>query len=75
MGGSSGATRRASDGCWGLDRVAFMKVLSDIREIRDEVMHFSPDPLSAKQDLTLVNFVKCPSIMDRGRTADVAQLA
>ncbi|WP_329110084.1 hypothetical protein OG792_14490 [Micromonospora sp. NBC_01699] len=31
--------------CWPLDRVTFIKRLQEIRKIRNDVMHFNPDPL------------------------------
>src|SRR5260370_12494544 len=34
---------------WGLDRSIFIKQLHDIRLIRNEIMHFSPDPLDEEQ--------------------------
>jgi restriction system protein len=34
---------------WALDRVVFIEELHDIRLIRNEVMHFSPDPLDEEQ--------------------------
>jgi restriction system protein len=34
---------------WGLDRVIFIAQLHDIRLIRNEIMHFSPDPLDEEQ--------------------------
>jgi hypothetical protein len=34
---------------WGLDRVIFISELHDIRLIRNEIMHFSPDPLEEEQ--------------------------
>jgi restriction system protein len=34
---------------WGLDRVIFIADLNDIRSIRNEIMHFSPDPLEEEQ--------------------------
>jgi restriction system protein len=34
---------------WGLDRSIFIRQLHDIRSIRNEVMHFSPDPLDEDQ--------------------------
>jgi restriction system protein len=34
---------------WGLDRAIFIAELQDIRLIRNEIMHFSPDPLDDEQ--------------------------
>jgi hypothetical protein len=43
---------------WPFDRAEFIKALEEVRAIRNDVMHFSPDPLSDTQDLALLNFVK-----------------
>ncbi len=32
---------------WPLDRVAFVKRLDELRDVRNDVMHFNPDPVSA----------------------------
>jgi predicted transcriptional regulator len=32
---------------WPLDRVSFIERLSELREVRNDVMHFNPDPLPA----------------------------
>lgn len=34
---------------WGLDRIIFIAELHDVRLIRNEIMHFSPDPLDEEQ--------------------------
>ena len=34
---------------WALDRAIFIADLNDIRSIRNEIMHFSPDPLDEEQ--------------------------
>jgi restriction system protein len=34
---------------WGLDRVIFVTELHEVRQIRNEIMHFSPDPLDDDQ--------------------------
>lgn len=39
-----------------IDRKVFSKQLDDIRRIRNDVMHFNPDPLEDKDLLTLRNF-------------------
>jgi len=41
-----------------LERTVFIKSLDEVREIRNEIMHFSPDPLEAAQNRTLRNFVR-----------------
>jgi len=41
-----------------LDRVEFVEKLDKIREIRNDVMHFYPDPLEAEELLTLHRFAK-----------------
>ncbi|MEV0488058.1 CBS domain-containing protein [Streptomyces sp. NPDC050508] len=43
---------------WQVDRSTFIKALDSVREIRNEVMHFSPDPLLDDQNARLVNFLK-----------------
>jgi restriction system protein len=43
---------------WALDRKVFIDGLHKVRAIRNEVMHFSPDPLDDDQVITLENFVK-----------------
>jgi hypothetical protein len=42
---------------WPVDRAEFINALNDIKTIRNEVMHFSPDPLSSDQEEALSNFV------------------
>ena len=39
---------------WTLDRVEFVKGLEDVKELRNDLMHFSPDP-PTKDDLSMVN--------------------
>lgn len=41
---------------WPVERKEFVDALSDVKSIRNEVMHFSPDPLSRAQEMALVNF-------------------
>jgi CBS domain-containing protein len=43
---------------WSLDRGAFVKRLNEIREIRNDVMHFDPDPLATDAVPKLRNFLK-----------------
>jgi CBS domain-containing protein len=42
---------------WPVDRAEFIHALNDVKSIRNEVMHFSPDPLSNDQEEALTNFV------------------
>ena len=42
---------------WGADRRVFNKKLEDVRRIRNEVMHFSPDPLEESDLLLLRTFL------------------
>lgn len=42
---------------WPVDRAEFINALNDVKTIRNEVMHFSPDPLSSDQEEALTNFV------------------
>jgi len=39
-----------------IDRVVFVHDLNEIREVRNEVMHFDPDPISAEQLCALRKF-------------------
>jgi restriction system protein len=34
---------------WNIDRKLFLELLEEVRKIRNELMHFTPDPLSQKQ--------------------------
>jgi restriction system protein len=43
---------------WALDRKIFIEGLQQVRAIRNDVMHFSPDPLDSDQIVALENFVK-----------------
>lgn len=43
---------------WKLDRQVFIEALNDVRSVRNEVMHFSPDPLEPRQLSQLDNFVR-----------------
>ncbi|MET9226759.1 CBS domain-containing protein [Lentzea sp. NPDC003310] len=43
---------------WKLDRQVFIEALNDVRSVRNEVMHFSPDPLDSGQLTHLDNFVR-----------------
>jgi hypothetical protein len=43
---------------WALERKVFIEALDQVRMIRNEVMHFSPDPLEEGQICALENFLK-----------------
>jgi restriction system protein len=43
---------------WSLDRVIFIAELNDIRLIRNEIMHFSPDPLDDEQIRKVELFIR-----------------
>lgn len=43
---------------WPLDRTAFIQRLDEIRQIRNDVMHFNPDPVPPEAISKLRNFVK-----------------
>jgi hypothetical protein len=43
---------------WALDRTVFVDALHKVRRTRNEVMHFSPDPLDQAQMTEMENFVK-----------------
>jgi hypothetical protein len=43
---------------WALDRKVFIGGLHQVRITRNDVMHFSPDPLDMDQVVALENFVK-----------------
>lgn len=49
---------------WPVDRVEFVSALGEVREIRNDVMHFSPDPLTADQERVLHNFVRWLRVME-----------
>jgi CBS domain-containing protein len=42
---------------WPVDRPEFINALNDVKAIRNDVMHFGPDPLSPEQVEQLSNFV------------------
>jgi hypothetical protein len=48
---------------WPLDRKEFVQAFDEIRDIRNDVMHFSPDPLSPRQDEALLNFMNWLKVM------------
>ncbi|MGH8930159.1 MAG: hypothetical protein ACRDZO_05860 [Egibacteraceae bacterium] len=43
---------------WQIDKKVFVETLHEIRVLRNEVMHFSPDPLEDHQVAKLRNFIK-----------------
>ena len=43
---------------WPLDRAIFVKRLDEIREVRNDVMHFNPDPLPPETSGKLRNLLK-----------------
>ena len=49
---------------WQVDRKIFVGALSNVREIRNDVMHFSPDPLDTDQLTELRRFVRFLKILD-----------
>jgi hypothetical protein len=53
--------------CWPVERSEFINALNDVKDIRNDVMHFSPDPLSEAQERALLNFVGWLRAMDPSR--------
>jgi CBS domain-containing protein len=53
--------------CWPVERSEFITALNDVKDIRNDVMHFSPDPLSEVQERALLNFVGWLRAMDPSR--------
>jgi restriction system protein len=51
---------------WPIDRGVFIATLQGVREIRNDVMHFSPDPLTPEQEITLQNFTRWLRVMEPG---------
>jgi hypothetical protein len=49
---------------WPVDRTLFIKALHGVREIRNDVMHFSPDPLTSEQESALQNFARWLRVME-----------
>jgi superfamily I DNA and RNA helicase len=49
---------------WAIDRQTFCGALREIREIRNDVMHFSPDPLEESQIDSLRVFIKWLRVLD-----------
>ena len=52
--------------CWPVERAEFISALNEVKDIRNEVMHFSPDPLSDDQERALNNFVGWLRAMETG---------
>jgi predicted transcriptional regulator len=52
---------------WPIERTEFVEALSEVRDIRNEVMHFSPDPLTELQQRSLVNFISWLRAMEPSR--------
>jgi hypothetical protein len=53
--------------CWPVERSEFIDALNEVKEIRNDVMHFSPDPLLYEQEQALVNFVGWLRAMEAAR--------
>lgn len=51
---------------WGLNRRVLIEALKRVQKARNEVMHFSPDPLDDEDLLNLENFVKWIKKLDFG---------
>jgi len=49
---------------WALDRKVFIKDLQEVRSIRNDVMHFSPDPPGQAQVSRLASFLKSLRALD-----------
>jgi restriction system protein len=49
---------------WQVERKIFIKELNEVRELRNEVLHFSPDPLSEDQIAQLRRFIRLLKILD-----------
>ena len=49
---------------WRVDRRVFVEALSKVRELRNDVMHFSPDPLDEEQFEELRRFIRWLKILD-----------
>jgi CBS domain-containing protein len=52
---------------WPVQRSEFISGLNEVKDIRNEVMHFSPDPLSKEQEDALSNFVRWLRAMEAPR--------
>ena len=51
---------------WKLDRKVFIEALKKVQSTRNEVMHFSPDPLDDDDLRHLENFLKWIKKLDSG---------
>jgi restriction system protein len=49
---------------WNVDRTVFIKTLDTVRAIRNDVMHFSPDPIEDDQLNVLTNFIGMIKVLD-----------
>ncbi|MEV7010478.1 hypothetical protein [Streptosporangium sp. NPDC051022] len=49
---------------WSIDRKLFLDRLEEVRKTRNELMHFTPDPLSAQQ------FAAVEGLLELLRTVD-----
>ena len=49
---------------WNVDRAIFIQTLDAVREIRNDVMHFSPDPIEDEQLSVLTNFIGMIKVLD-----------
>lgn len=49
---------------WSVDRKTFVDRLNEVRHIRNDVMHFSPDPLDDDQVSVLRNFIRWLRVLD-----------
>jgi predicted transcriptional regulator len=49
---------------WNVDRKVFVATLEEVRVVRNEVMHFSPDPVTEGQVMLLQNFVSWLKVLD-----------
>ncbi|MDP9398861.1 MAG: CBS domain-containing protein [Actinomycetota bacterium] len=49
---------------WPLDRSQFIKALDEVREVRNDVMHFSPDPLGDEEVGRMSAFLRWLRLMD-----------
>jgi hypothetical protein len=49
--------QRRHPAAWPLDRVAFVKRLDELRGVRNDVMHFNPDPAPADSVEKLCNIL------------------
>jgi hypothetical protein len=49
---------------WAVDRKTFIEALSEVKDHRNDVMHFSPDPFGEDELEVLRNFIKWLRILD-----------